>query len=433
MGWLLAAALVVASPSTLRAQQGVGTVAGRVTERGPGQPVSEAQVFIVGTTLGGRTGPDGQFSIRNVPAGVVRVRVLRIGYSEQTRPVTVSAGESVTADFALVRTAVQLQAVVTTATGAARRAVEEGNVINAIAAADVARNAPVTNVSDVLNARAPGVVITSGSGTGTGSRIRIRGANSMSLSNDPIYIIDGIRMTNNAGSTSLGTGGPAPSRVNDINPDEIESIEVVKGPSAATLYGTDAANGVIVITTKRGQAGPARWNAWAERGLIEDRVNNYPTNYTLTGHSPSSTTNRVCTLPQVGRGACIMDSVRTYSVFGDPDATPLGTGNRYQTGLSVAGGTPVVTYFLSGELEEENGLIELPAFERRRFQEAGTAIDPWVNRPNALDKRSFRVNVNAAVTPKLDIGVNTGYVNLTQRYQLDMNATAGLGSHLFGG
>ncbi len=426
------AAMVAVGAGRADAQQATGTITGRVTEAGNGAPVPEAQVNVVGTTLGARTGPDGNFTIRGVPAGQVRVRALRIGYTEGTQTVTVAAGATATVTFTLQRSAVQLQEVVTTATGP-QRAVEVGNVVNQINAAQVTQSAPVTTVSDVLNARAPGVVITSGSGTGTGSRIRIRGANSLSLSNDPIYIIDGIRMTNNSGSTGLSTGGPEPSRVNDINPDEIESIEVLKGPSAATLYGTDAANGVIVITTKRGQAGPAQWNVWGEYGVIEDRVNNYPTNYTLRGKSPGATNQRNCTLNQVGLGECIVDSLRQYSIFEDPTATPIGTGNRYQAGASVSGGTQQVRYFISAEREEEEGVIELPQFERERFRAEGTVIDPWVERPNALDKRSFRANVNAAVNDKLDLSVNAGYINLIQRYQLDMNATAGLGSHLFGG
>ena len=113
------------------------------------------------------------------------------------------------------------------------------------------------------------------------SRVRIRGQSSLSLSNDPIYVIDGIRMTSNLGD-GFGTGGNNASRVGDLNPDEIENVEIVKGPSAATLYGTDAANGVIVITTKKGRAGPPRWTTWAEGGYLEDR-NTYPWNYTLTG------------------------------------------------------------------------------------------------------------------------------------------------------
>jgi len=432
--WLVFGALaaIAATAGPLLAQQPTGIVTGRVTEAGTGVPVPEAQVNVVGTTLGARTTPDGNYTIRGVPAGAVRIRALRIGYTEGTQTATVAAGATVTVNFTINRSAVQLQEVVTTATGP-QRAVEVGNVVNQIQAAQVAQTSAVTTVSDVLNARAPGVVITSASGTGTGSRIRIRGANSLSLSNDPIYIIDGIRMTNNAGSTGLGTGGPQPSRVNDINPDEIESIEVLKGPSAATLYGTDAANGVIVITTKRGQAGPAQWNAWGEYGIIEDMVNKYPTNYTLRGKTPGEETQRNCTLNQVALGGCVVDSLRQYNIFEDADATPIGTGNRYQAGASVSGGTEQVRYFLSAEREEEEGVIELPRFERRRFAEEGTPIDPWTDRPNALDKRSFRANLNAAVSEKLDVAINAGYINLTQRYQLDMNATAGLGSHLFGG
>jgi TonB-dependent SusC/RagA subfamily outer membrane receptor len=121
------------------------------------------------------------------------------------------------------------------------------------------------------------VQVLPGNMTAGGSRVRIRGTSSLSLSNDPIYIIDGVRLTSGGGTAAgnvgggIGVGGTAPNRVNDINPDEIENIEVVKGPSAATLYGTDAANGVVVITTKRGRAGAPRWLAYAESGVIQDK------------------------------------------------------------------------------------------------------------------------------------------------------------------
>src|SRR3712207_9554832 len=99
-----------------------------------------------------------------------------------------------------------------------------------------------------------------------------------------IYVIDGVRMTSNQAS-GFSTGGNRPSRVGDLNPEEIENIEIVKGPSAATLYGTDAANGVIVITTKRGRSGRAQWTVYGEGGLIKD-LNTYTTNYTIAGHNP---------------------------------------------------------------------------------------------------------------------------------------------------
>src|SRR5207247_11459311 len=109
---------------------------------------------------------------------------------------------------------------------------------------------PVTNITDLLNARAPGVEVLAGTMSGTGQRIRIRGVNSLSLSNDPIVIIDGIRMESATGSSSIGIGGSNPSRLSDIDPNQIESVEVVKGPYASALYGTDAENGVSVNTRK---------------------------------------------------------------------------------------------------------------------------------------------------------------------------------------
>jgi TonB-linked SusC/RagA family outer membrane protein len=426
-------AACVAAATAAESQQRTGTISGRVTERQLGQPVSEAQVFVLGTNLGGRSGTDGRFTIVGVPAGTHRVRAVRIGYRQEVSDVTVVAGETATADFALEGTAIVLPEIVTTATGEQRR-VELGNSVTNIQVDQATKERPVSTIADVLNADAPGVVVTTGTQTGTGSRIRIRGSSSLNLSNDPIYIIDGIRMTSNAGSSALFTGGAQPSRVGDLNPEEIENLEVVKGPSAATLYGTDAANGVIVVTTKRGREGPSQWNAWAEGGVLEDR-NTYSTNYTIAGHFPTDPagTYRQCTLPQISRGACVMDSVRTYNLFDDPDVTPLGMGSRNQVGLSVAGGTAVTQYYVSGEREAETGVLELPAFERRRLETQGLPLREWVLRPNALDKLSFRANLSAAITPKLDARISTGYTRLDQRFSTESNATVGVGSQAFGG
>jgi TonB-dependent SusC/RagA subfamily outer membrane receptor len=327
VSWLVVLA-TTAPPAITAAQGTTGAITGQVTQSGTGQPVPSAQVQIVGTSFGALTNDQGRFTMRAVPARTVTVRVLRVGYGEQSKAVTVPAGGSVTADFALNAVSVTLTpVVVSTATGE-QRSVEIGNSVSQINAAKVAEAQPIRSVEDLLNSRAAGVVVTTGTQTGTGSRIRIRGQSSLNLSNDPIYVIDGIRMTSNLGSNTFSTGGSNASRVGDINPDEIESIEVVKGPSAATLYGTDAANGVIVITTKRGRTGPSRWNVYGESGLLTDQ-NTYPWNYTIAGHTATSAAYRECTLPQVSTGACIKDSVRTYAPIHDPDATPLGNGDRY--------------------------------------------------------------------------------------------------------
>ena len=272
---IAAVAVTFAIPQSAAAQ---ASIQGRVTSE-DGQAVQEARVLLLGTLITAVTAQDGRYTLRNVPTGPQTVRVLRVGYKEGRKSTTVGAGATVGMDFTLEKSVVQLEEIVSTATGSRPRE-ELGNSVASFNAAKILENAPITNIQDVLAARVPGVTVQTGSQTGGGGRVRIRGNSSLNLSNDPIYIIDGIRMTSNANSSTLFTGGAQPSRVNDLNPDEIENIEIVKGPSAATLYGTDAANGVIVITTKRGRAGSARWNTYGEVGALRDNTD-YPLNYTL--------------------------------------------------------------------------------------------------------------------------------------------------------
>ncbi len=435
----LAGTIAVAVPQA-RAQSGPGTLSVRVTDAANQRPVEAARVFLVGTTFAGATGVDGRLSLRGIPAAEYTIRVLRVGYTEQTKRVPIAAGQTVTLEFAMATAAVNLAAVVTTATGEQRR-VEIGNATANIDVSKVLEAAPVSNLSDLLNSRAPGVTVTSGSQTGTGSRIRVRGMNSVSLSNEPIWIIDGIRMTsdNAAFNTATGsggtTGGNNASRVGDLNPEEIENIEIVKGPSAATLYGTDAANGVILVTTKKGRAGAARWNVYGEGGTLFDK-NYYPSAYSLfakTGTSGVSSRTNGCSLQTVGTGVCKADSTVSLNIFDEKDLTPVGTGDRRQMGAQVSGGTEAVRYFFSVEDEKETGVLSLPQFERDRFAASDLSLRPWTDRPNVMARKSLRMNLNAAVSPKLDLAVATNFINVNQRYSLESNATAGLGSHLFGG
>src|SRR5207244_1113680 len=147
-----------------------------------------------------------------------------------------------------------------------------------------------------------------------------------------------------------------------------ENIEIVKGPSAATLYGTDAANGVVVISTKKGRAGSARWTTYAEGGMLDDR-NWYDNNYTLAGTSPTGAKlilSGQCNLVMVSLGTCRKsdgskgyDSLRVYTPIKDPSVTPLGYGNRNAAGLQVSGGNDAVRYFMSGGRDDETGVFKL--------------------------------------------------------------------------
>ena len=421
--------------------QSTASVAVRAFDVASQRPIELARVYIVGTTLGGTTNPDGRFTIRGVPPGEHTVRVLRVGYGEQNVKVTLTAGQTASVEVGMTTIAVNLAAVVTTATGEQRR-VEIGNATANIDVSRLTQSAPVINLSTLLNARAPGVSVVEGGQTGTGARIRIRGMNSVSLSNEPIWIIDGVRMTSNQSSfntvtgngASGNTGGNNASRTGDLSPEEIENIEVVKGPSAATLYGTDAANGVILVTTKRGRAGAPRWNVFASGGILQD-WNNYPTAYSTWGKRPGETvsTRGFCNLQRIGTGECLADSTSSLNIFKRKDLTPLGQGNRNLMGVQVSGGTEALRYFMGVESEGETGILQLPKFERQRMDSMGIPIRAWTERPNVMARQSVRLNLNASPSPKLDLAMTSNFIQVAQRYSLESNSTAGLGSQVFGG
>lgn len=433
-----AALALVAGNTPLSAQATSGSIAGQITDSASKTPLAGARIQIVGTQLVATTRAEGRFTIRAVPAGQYEVRVLAVGYSSARAKVTVTAGGIAEANVAMVPVAYSLDDLVYTATGEQRR-LELGHTVGTIKADSIATYSPISDLADLLQGRTAGVNILQSSGTsGTGTRIRIRGANSVSLSNEPLIFIDGVRANQGTSSSSLGTGGQAPSRLNDLNPEEIENIEIIKGPSAATLYGTEAANGVIRITTKRGTTGDTRWNFWLEQGRITD-PNPYFDNYRAKGRA---LTNGVpgasvvtCLLVSRAAGTCVQDSVTTYNPLRTPGVTPIGVGGRRQYGASVTGGTNQVQYFVSGEYEGEDGTFELPNAEERRLKLARnvTELPENVLRPNALTKVSFRTNVNANVAANTDLQASIGYVSSDLRLpQNDNNSLGMLPSGYFG-
>jgi TonB-linked SusC/RagA family outer membrane protein len=426
------------SATAVAAQQ--GTVSGTVTNT-TGQPIADATILVLGTSVSTISGPDGKYMLRRVPVGTAEMRAIRVGFQESKRSVRVLEGQTATLDFQMAVSIVQMQPIVVTATGEQRR-IEIGNSVSNIEVSNLVKEAPVRTIADVLNARAAGVSVLQGSQTGSGQRIRIRGISSLSLSNEPIFIIDGIRMSANNGSTAFGNGGANFSRLGDISPEDIENIEIVKGPSAATLYGTDAANGVVVITTKRGRASTTRWNVYTEAGILEDR-NWYSDNYTLAGASPTGAPlilSGQCTLVMVSAGTCRKsdgtlgyDSLRVYTPIKDPSVTPLGQGNRKAFGVQVQGGTDAVRFFMSAARDDEVGVFKLDEYERNKMNAAGIAIHPWQERPNTRLLNSFRSNINATLNPQLDVSAAISYSTIEGLTSNESNNTVGIGSQAFGG
>jgi TonB-linked SusC/RagA family outer membrane protein len=411
---ILAVLVAVAAPAMAHGQQ--ATVRGRVTSTA-GEPLVDARVQVISTSVSVSTNSEGRYTLRGAP-GVMEIRVLRVGYVEQKKSVTIAPGETGDLDFVMTPAIVKLQEIITTATGETRR-VEIGNAISTLG--NVTQNVeqtPIVNMADLMVAKAPGVVVLPGAMTGAAPVVHIRGTNSLSLSNNPIYIIDGVRMATD--NMSFGFTGTNASLINDIDPNEIEDVEIVKGPSAATLYGTDAANGVIVITTKKGRAGATRWTYYAEGGSVDDR-NKYPSTYASWGHDSKGALAR-CTLVTESQGTCTLDSLTSFNALTDPSTTPIHLGHRNQYGMNASGGSDQVRFFVSGDLQNELGPIHMPAFAQITLDSLGAgARDEWTN-PEQFQNQNFRVNMNAAFSPKFDFSTNAGFSSTSQRLpQVDNN------------
>ncbi len=407
-GWSASLMLGLLASVSHLAQAQEGSIAGRVIDAATGDPLENAQVILVGPNRIEDTNREGRYVFRGVPPGAHQVRVVRVGYRPETGTATVPQGETVALEFTLTPSPVQLDEIVTTATGQQSR-LEIGNSVSTIAASQVAEEAPITEFGNILTGRAAGVQVLKSSGaTGTGTKIRIRGANSVSLSNEPLYYVDGVRIDATSDGYAYNIGGQSTSRINDLNPDDIENIEIVKGPSAATLYGIQAANGVVLITTKRGVSGKARWNMFVEQGAVTDD-NTYRTNY--FGRSDDPDWDTFCTLVDQVNGNCVQSRVDTYNPLNDSAERPLEAGHRQQYGLNVAGGSDVATYYVSAEYEGEVGVYKLRGTDFDSVQTAtGGNIPKEQLRPNELDKLTFRANANAKVSPKADLQLSLGYV-----------------------
>ena len=401
--------------SSARFAAAQGTITGRVTSAAGGQPLAGAHVLLVGSTSVATTADDGTYTLRNVAVGTFQLQALHVGYEAQKKPVTVAKGETAKIDFALNTAVVQLQEVVTTATGQQRR-VELGNAVSTLNIAQQVEAVPNNNLTSMMIAKSPGVTILPGTELGGAPTVRIRGVSSISLSNAPIWYVDGVRYSGNGLSSGTDVGF---SLLNTLNPEDIEDIEIVKGPSAATLYGTNAANGVVLITTKKGRAGQTRWNWTAEDRTIDDRVP-YQDMYANFGHDPVTGAVERCQLatmvtPQNASGICVSDSLTHYNWMKDPQNTFVHLGRGSLLGGNVSGGNDIVRFFASGDIDNEIGPIQMPWYEVQRFDSLHVGVrDEWFH-PEAQQRGSFRGNLSAALSPTFDLNLNTGFSKMDNR------------------
>lgn len=357
------------TPSETPARAEPGAISGTVVQAANQRPIRGAQVSIPATGRGANTDAEGRFRIGGLTGDTVTVRVTMLGYKPVSQTLKVGTED---ARFALEETAVGLEAVVVTASGA-QRLREVGSAIERVQADSAAKTAPATDLAELLDARASGVYVKTASGSSAGgSRIRIRGSSSPSLPNEPIVYVDGVRVNTDPQSLSWAANQQMPSRFNDLNPDDIASIDILKGPAASTMYGSEAADGVILITTKSGSAasGRSEWRTWFEEGRITD-PNDYPANYQAV-----TSAGKACLLTAQASGTCTQSTLNTFNLLRDPSTSPLKTGNRGVAGVSMSGKLPQMDYFLSGEYSDEQGVYRPVDGARKTSTRANFTVHP---------------------------------------------------------
>ncbi len=377
-----------------------GTITGRVVDASTGEPLPGVNVVVIDRNIGAATDPTGMYSITGVPAGTQVVEARFLGFRSQRQTVNVEDGQTMTLNFELEQDDVLLDEVVVTGTAGDSRRRAIGNAVSRVDAAELMERTSRTGVAELLQSQTPGLTLIPGSGTvGTSSNIRLRGAGSLTGRTQPVVYIDGIRI--NSGSLgNFDVFGQGTSALDLLNPDDIESIEVIKGPAASTLYGAEAASGVLQVITKKGNMGERnlRWNLRSEVGETTWPEAWRPTNYT------------VCTAQRIAdaagwpgcQGASTDEIISLVPLSDDPLA--LREGLLQKQSLSVQGGGQQYAFYLSGSYNSREGVY------RNNYSNGG----------------GLRANFQVAPLENLDFAATISYNRSHIRLPLGDNTADGL-------
>jgi TonB-dependent starch-binding outer membrane protein SusC len=382
-----ALALTLVAAASLGAQS-TGTISGRVVDSASRQPLAAVSLRIVGTQRGTMTRDDGTYSLAGVPTGAQRVRASRIGFAPLTRDVTVTAGGTSNADFTLSAQAAVLGEMVVTGYGAQRRESITGSV--AQVDADQANVGVITNANQMLEGRVAGLqMVTNNGEPGGGAQIRIRGGTSISASNDPLYVVDGIPLQNENTVADAFSGGAVNkalprSALNTINPNDIESITVLKDASATAIYGSRGANGVILIQTRRGTGARPNldYDAYVAAASPSRHLD------FLTGEQ-----YRSFVTTQVAAGKLASSQLAGLGTANtDWEDALMRTGWATSHNLAFAGGSPTTTYRASLNYFDQQGVVIANGLKRYQGRLNGQhqALDGKLNL--GLTMMASRVN-----------------------------------------
>lgn len=400
-------AMLIATAADLHAQR---RLTGRVTEEGSTAPLAAASIQIVGTTTGTYTDNAGNFAIQ-VPSGAVSLRVRRIGF--QMRTVLVQADQQSVA-VELKKDVLQLETQVVTAQSGSIDKRSAATTVSAVSAEDLNR-VPAMSIDQALQGKVTGARINMNTGApGGGGQIQIRGTTSILGNGEPLFVIDGVIMSNASiagGSNTLTRAGGAQTniasvqdnrtnRLADLNPNEIEDIQVLKDAAAAALYGSRATNGVVIITTKRGRAGAPRWNLTQRVGQssllrgVGTRCFSDSTSAVTAAASAASQAVAIeaFNAAKTANGGRIPCYDHVGQLFGE---APMA----WESAINVSGGSDATRYFASVS----------------RKYDGGIAVGTGALRDNA------RINLDQTISSKLQARIDLGYTRSVANRGLSNN------------
>lgn len=399
--FLYALAALTFVTSLTFAQETTGDIRGVVRDRTTGDPLIGANVLIEGTNRGAATNAEGAFLIRGVPPGEYRIVARFLGYASAQQTIRVIAGQTLEVNFNLSEDVLRIDEVVVTGLSGEIPRAQLGNSIAKITGSDVAK-IPVTSVMDALAGKVAGMRVSKNTGTpGAGTYITLRGRKSVTGSSEPLYVVDGVPIDNSFVYWGSGQVQQA-NRGSDINPNDIESIEVLKGASAAAIYGARAANGVILITTKSGRVSEAgklaRINVSSSYSF-DDVPSSIPFQKSFGQRIPYNEATGAAGSTD-SWGAPLAPGTPTY----DHSKDVFKTGHLMENTLTISGGNPMFRYLASATFTNQAGVIKNSDYLRQ----------------------NVRLNLNYTPFGNLSVRSNSNFINNTTNLPQDGSNVAGI-------
>ncbi|RYF21651.1 MAG: TonB-dependent receptor [Flavobacteriales bacterium] len=375
------------------------TITGTVTSKEDGLPLPGVSVKVKGSNVGVSTGANGRFSL-SIPNNATTLEFSSLGYLPQT----VSLGSSSSVSVSLETDAKGLSEVVVTGYTVTAKKSSTG-AVSSVSGDDIAL-VPVQSFDKALQGRAAGVQVTTNSGQpGSGITVRVRGVGTINGSSDPLYVIDGVQV--NAGGLSTGT---TQNVLAALNPADIESIQVLKDAATASIYGSQAANGVVVVTTKKGKAGRTNVKLTVQQG-VNEQINPYETansdQYYLL--RSEAVTNRALRLGNSVATALSNFHSASYGQTTKPASFTttdwynelFRNANFGEYNLAVNGGNDKTKFFISGNFNNTDGVVLMSEYKKGGLR---TNLDHKIS-----DKFSIENNLNIAYTRSSGPTTNAGF------------------------